>query len=458
MSVDGLVRRQREYFRTGVTRDYGFRREALRRLLEGLERREAGLLGALKADLGKGVHEAYASEVGFLAGELRHALRSLRGWMRAEVRAVPWMAWPGSGRVVREPYGVALVMGPWNYPLQLLLTPLVGAVAAGNCVVLKPSEHALRTAEEVGGLVGELFEEAHVAVVNGGRELAEDLLKEKFDTIFFTGGTEVGRVVMAAAARHLTPVTLELGGKCPCIVAEDAVVEVAARRIAWGKWMNAGQTCVAPDHVWVHRSRVGELVDRLREVVGEFYGGDPRVSGDYGRIVHAGHLRRLVGYLGDGRVVVGGGWDEEALYMDPTVMVDVIPGSRVMAEEVFGPVLPVLVYDDLGEVFSWLGGRGAALAVYVFTTSGRVVEQVVGGTRSGGVCVNDTVVQILGRELPFGGVGESGMGRYHGRAGYECFSYPRVLVRRPAGMDVALRYPPARVSLGVLKRVVRWLG
>lgn len=458
MNVPAIIAGQRARIRSGATRSVEFRLAQLQKLADLLETHEEELLAALHADLRKSPHEAYASEIGFVLGEIRHAMRRLPSWMKPERRSSPWVAWPARSHLHSEPYGVALIIGPWNYPLQLLLSPLVGAIAAGNCAILKPSEFAPHTGEVVERMIHSAFSKDDLAVIRGGRETSEALLREKFDTIFFTGGTETGRAVMAAAARHLTPVTLELGGKCPCIVCHDAPLRTTARRIVWGKFMNAGQTCVAPDHVWADSRIASRLLDEIKNALREFYGESPQQSADYGRIVNHRHFDRLTAHLKDGRAICGGESDPADLYISPTVLVGVREDSPVMTEEIFGPILPVLEFSDLDEVLTKLGDRPKPLALYLFTGDAAMQERVISRTQSGGVCVNDTIVQILGSDLPFGGVGESGMGNYHGRASFDCFSHSRTVMRRSLSMDPEFRYPPLDISLKWLKRMLRFLS
>lgn len=458
MDYGSLIARQRAFFQTGATAAADFRRRQLEALQDALIRREADLLAALHADLRKNPHEAYAAEIGHVLGEIRHARKNLRSWMKPEHRRAPFFAWPSRAALHREPYGVALIIGPWNYPLQLLLAPLVGAIAGGNTAVLKPSEFAPHTAAVVAAMIAETFDEEFIAVVEGGQDCAEALLREKFDTLFFTGSTRIGRVVMSAAARHLTPVTLELGGKCPCIVAADAPIEMTARRIVWGKFMNAGQTCVAPDHLWVDRRIAPALLDALRKAIRDFYGDDPQRSPDYGRIIHRRHFDRLHAMLNDGRIAHGGRADPDDLYFEPAILTNVAEDSAVMGEEIFGPILPVLEYDEIDEVLTTLRGQPLPLALYLFTADRTLQDRVLAETRSGGVCINDTISHIIGRDLPFGGVGESGMGSYHGRASFECFTHQRAVLRRSLRIDPAFRYPPPRASLAALKRLMRFFG
>ncbi len=445
-------------FDSGATLPMAFRRDALRTLAVLLEEHEAEFLQALHQDLRKSPHEAYATELGFVQNEIRYALRNLASWMRPQKRKTPWMAWPARTEVRRQPFGVALIIGPWNYPLQLLLSPLVGAIAAGNCAVLKPSELAPHTSALLVRLLRSAFADEYIAIIPGEREVSETLLAERFDSIFFTGSSEIGKRVMAAAARHLTPVTLELGGKCPCIVCHDTPLKTAARRIVWGKFMNAGQTCVAPDHLWVDARVVDAFVVALRETIEDFYGSNPQQSKDYGRIVHRRHFDRLVSYLGDGKIACGGESDAEDLYLAPTVITDVPECSLLRQEEIFGPVLPVFVFSQIEKVLGHLQQCPKPLALYLFTEDVSVQQQVIGQSQSGGVCVNDTVMQILGRDLPFGGIGESGMGQYHGKASFECFSHPRVIMKRGTGSDPAHRYPPMKTPFVWLKRLLRYFG
>jgi len=453
-----LIARQREFFLSGGTASHGFRHDRLKDLEYGLIERETELLEALHADLRKNPLEAYASEIGFVLGEVRHAIKHLPRWMKPERRRAPVAAWPARAELRHEAYGVSLIIGPWNYPLQLLLAPLVGAISAGNAAVLKPSEFAPHTAAVSSAMIKERFDENFIAVVEGGRECAEALLREKFDKIFFTGSTGTGRAVMAAAARHLTPVTLELGGKCPCIVAADAPIELTARRIVWGKFINAGQTCVAPDHLRVDRRIAAPLLDAMRAEIRRFYGENPRQSPDYGRIINRRHFDRLHALLADGKIFHGGGSDVDDLYIEPSILTEVPPDSPAMCDEIFGPILPVMEFDDLTEVLAIQRDLPPPLALYLFTADRPLQERVLAETRSGGVCINDTISHIIGSDLPFGGVGESGMGSYHGRAGFECFSHRRSVLRRSLAVDPSFRYPPPKAPLATLKRVMRYFS
>ena len=457
MPAAATVRRARDFFATGATRPLAFRREQLEKLSAALRQHEPALLAALRADLGKSPYQAVSSEIALVRAEISHALRHISGWAAPSKRPTPWLVAPARGWVQPEPFGVALIVGSWNYPVQLLLSPLVSAIAAGNAALLKPSELAPRTAETLAGLVATTYPPEYVTTVNGGPEAAEMLFQEKFDKIFFTGSARVGRLVMMAAARHLTPLTLELGGKCPAIVCADTKVELAARRIAWGKFLGAGQTCVAPDHVRVHRSVRDPFLHALKKALLEFYGPDPRRSADYGRIVNKMHFDRLQNYLAGGKIVHGGEYDAQELYLAPTILTDVPADAPVLQEEIFGPVLPVVEFNDLAETVTQLRAAPVPLALYLFTEDRAVEDKIIREVRSGGVCVNDVISHMIGAGLPFGGLGESGFGAYHGRAGFETFSHQRSVLRRGTWLDLPFRYPPARLSLPQLKRALGFL-
>lgn len=457
MDLAATVQRHRTFFQSGVTRPLGFRQAQLEKLLAALDHNEGALLKALHSDLRKSPVQAYATEMALVQAEIRHALKNLRRWTAPKRGRTPWFVAPASGWVQPEPFGVALIFSPWNYPLQLLFAPLSSAIAAGNCALLKPSELAPHTAEVMAKLVRETFAEEFISIVTGGVDVAEALLRERFDKIFFTGSTQAGRAVMTAAARHLTPVTLELGGKCPAVVCADAPIELAARRIAWGKFLNAGQTCVAPDFVLVERSVRDSFVTALKKSLREFYGDDPNRSEDYGRIVNRRHFDRLVSYLRDEKVVHGGKYDLERLFISPTILVNSSMDSAVMREEIFGPILPVLDYEKLDDALALLQARPTPLALYIFTASRDTETQILDKVRSGGVCVNDVVSHMMVTGLPFGGLGESGLGSYHGRSGFEAFTHQRAMMRRPFWVDPPFRYPPSKVALASLKRAIKFM-
>jgi len=430
----------------------------LKTLRAGLEEKRDLLLGALKRDLGKPPREAFLSEIGVVLNEIDYALSRLRSWTRPRRARTPLIWLPASSRVVPEPKGVALIIGPWNYPIGLLLTPLVGALAAGCPAILKPSEDAPASGQALESFIGKLFPPEIVAVVRGGAQAAEILLQEEFGHVFFTGSQRIGKKVMAAAALTLTPVTLELGGKNPCIVDESAVLGPSARRIAWGKFFNAGQTCVAPDYLLVPSRLKAELIDNLKAAIDSFYGNDPRRSPDYARIVNERHFQRLLGLLKKGKVAAGGESDAASLYLAPTLLEEVGWGDPVMAEEIFGPILPILEYEDLETAIEAVNSRPRPLALYFFSGNRRNRERILAGIPSGGACLNDTLLHILSPRMPFGGIGASGVGGYHGQASFATFTHFRSVMVRSFRPETGLRYPPypGKLSgLGIIRRLLR---
>jgi aldehyde dehydrogenase (NAD+) len=439
--ITAAVERCRAAYRSGVTRPLEWREQTLRRLRAVLVDRTDELEAALRADLGKPGVEAFAADIGFAIADIDHTLAHLRSWAAPRAVATPLTFQPASSKVVREPLGVAVVIAPWNYPVQLLLGPMVAAIAAGNAVVGKPSEVAPATATELGRVVDALGSEA-VGVVQGGVEETTELLAQRVDHVFYTGNGAVGRIVMRAAAEHLTPVTLELGGKSPAIVSTKADLAVAAKRIAWGKFLNAGQTCVAPDYVLVEAAAHGELVEGLVAAVREFYGEDPQRSPDFARIVSERHVERLQKLLGAGTVATGGVVDVGDRYVAPTVLTDVTRDDPVMTEEIFGPILPVIAVESLEAAIAFVDAGEKPLALYVFSGDDAEVDRVLAGTSSGGVCVNGTVMHLSNPKLPFGGVGESGMGAYHGEAGFLTFTHERAVLARSTRLDPPIMYPP----------------
>jgi aldehyde dehydrogenase (NAD+) len=450
-----LVAAVRSAFDDGTTRSLVWRRQQLRRMIELLEENEDELLAALRADLGKPSVEGYVTDIAFVLSELRLMVRNLEKW-NAPVRVrTPLASMPGRSRLVPQPLGVVLVIAPWNYPVQLLLVPAAGAIAAGNAVVMKPSEISGHTSALLARLVPRYLDSRAVAIVEGGVPETTALLEQRFDHIFYTGNGTVGRIVMSHAARHLTPVTLELGGKSPAIVDSSARLAVTARRIAWGKWLNAGQTCVAPDYVLVERSRELALVEELTKCIGEFYGSDPATSDSYGRIVSDRHFDRLVGMLGDGTVATGGGNSRADKYIAPTILTNVTLDGRLMTEEIFGPLLPIVPVDDVGEAIAFIRSRPDPLALYVFAEDDRVIDRVVDETSAGGVTVNGTLLHLTNPNLPFGGVGESGMGAYHGMAGVRVFQHLKPVLSRGTRPDPRVAYPPyTKTKLRIIRRLL----
>jgi aldehyde dehydrogenase (NAD+) len=435
----------RRAFDAGRTKPYAWRVATLERLRDLLIAREDRFLDALAADFGKPRAEAWLTEIGFTISDVNHTLAHLPLWMKPDKVATPVAFKPGKSYIVREPVGVTCVIAPWNYPAQLLLVPVVAAIAAGNAVVAKPSELAPHTAAELVSLLDDLQDPA-IASVQGGVAETTELLTQRFDHILYTGNSRVARIVMQAAAVHLTPVTLELGGKSPAIVSRNANIEVAAKRIAWGKFVNAGQTCIAPDYVLIERSVHDELVRALGTAIDSFYGSDPQTSADYTRIVNAPHFHRIEKLLHCGTVAIGGQSDADTRYIAPTVLTGITKDDPVMGEEIFGPVLPIIAVDSLDEAVRFVNEGSAKgdkpLALYTFSESDDENDRVLATATSGGACVNGTLLHISNPALPFGGVGESGMGAYHGKFGFDTFSHQRSVHTRSTKLDPALMYPP----------------
>tara|TARA_B100000073_G_scaffold15104_1_gene12309 strand:+ start:2179 stop:3552 length:1374 start_codon:yes stop_codon:yes gene_type:complete len=432
----------RKAFASGRTRDASWREKQLDGLVRLLEENDEALIAALHADLGKPRAEGWTTDLGTTATEISYIRKNIRKWMKSRKVRVPMVAQPGSGFIKPEPLGVILVITPWNYPISLLLNPLAAVFAAGNTAVCKPSELAPACSKLMAELIPQYVDPEAAVVVEGDVEIATELLEQKWDHIFFTGSTNVGRIVMQAAANHLTPVTLELGGKSPTIVDESADLVAAANRITWGKFLNAGQTCIAPDYVFAHENIREELVDKIKKATNEFYGSDPKTSPDYARIVSERHLNRLTGLLDDGTVVLGGSHDTADRYLEPTILLDPSTDSAIMSDEIFGPILPILSFTDLQEVIGFVNARPKPLALYIFANSDNVVDEVISQTSSGGVCVNHSLLHYGVSDLGFGGVGDSGIGRYHGKSGFDQFSNMKSVLKKRFKPELSLLYPP----------------
>ena len=419
-----------------------WRKQQLEQMLKMLEDNESEFLDALATDLGKPRVEGFITDIAFVASEVKSMIKNLKKWNRPERVGTPLVTMPAKSRLIPEPVGVVLVIAPWNYPIQLLLVPVASAIAAGNAVVMKPSEVSAATAALLGRLVPKYFDTSAVAIVEGGVSETTELLEQHFDHIFYTGNGTVGRIVMAAAVKNLTPVTLELGGKSPVIIDASANLRVAARRIAWGKWMNAGQTCIAPDYVMVNAKVQEAFIDELGKSITEFYGDDPKVSESYGRIVSPRHFERLVSLQTGGTAAIGGENDSADRYIAPTVLVDVDRDAPIMNEEIFGPLLPIIGVSSTEESIAYINAHPHPLALYVFSEDKRVVADVLSRTTAGGVTVNGTIMHLTNPNLPFGGIGESGMGGYHGKSGVRLFQHMKPVLTRGTKLDPSLAYPP----------------
>jgi aldehyde dehydrogenase (NAD+) len=442
-------------FASGRTRPLEWRRQQLAQLDRLMQAHEADFAAALASDLGKSRFETVLAETGFVSSEARYALRHLDAWVRPRRVRTPLLAQPGRSWIQPEPKGVVLIIAPWNYPVSMVFAPLVGTLAAGNAAILKPSEVTPHVSATIAALVPRYLDPEACVVVEGGVAETTELLAQRFDHVFYTGNERVARIVMTAAARHLTPVTLELGGKSPCLVEASADIEIAARRVAWAKFVNAGQTCVAPDHVFVERDVAEPFLAAMRRGVHEFYGEDASRSPDYCRIVTERHAQRLADLLVGQNVVLGGRVDVAQRYVEPTIVLDPRADSTVMQEEIFGPILPVTVVERIDDVLDPLSDRPKPLALYLFTRDAPLERRVLERLSAGSVCINDAMIFMASPELPFGGVGASGIGRYTGWYGFETFSHMKPVMRRSFRPDVDLRYPPYSERKARLLKLVR---
>ncbi|TNP00134.1 aldehyde dehydrogenase [Bacillus pacificus] len=455
MSISSIVNKQKAYFYNGHTRSIEVRKNNLKKLYEGIQRFEEEIFQALKLDLNKSVHESFTTEVGYVLKEISFQLKHISSWSKPKRVRTALTHFGSKGKVVPEPYGVTLIIAPWNYPFQLAIAPLVGALAAGNTIVLKPSELTPNVSKVITGMLEELFQEELVAVVEGGVEESTALLKEPFDYIFFTGSVGVGKVVMEAAAKQLTPLTLELGGKSPCIVHKDAKIDVTARRIVWGKFLNAGQTCVAPDYMYVHASVKEQLIEALRHEIEEQYGKEPLHNDNYVRIVSERHFERLCTFLKDGKTVIGGNYKKETLHIEPTVLTNVTWESAVMEDEIFGPILPIIEYDNIEDVIDTIQQHPKPLALYVFSENKGVQKKVTSNISYGGGCINDVVYHLATPYLPFGGVGSSGLGSYHGEESFRTFSHYKSILAQSTAFDMKIRYSSTKSALKFIRKLLK---
>ncbi len=442
----------RTFFKTNASKELSFRKKYLKALRDKIVEKEDDLCHALYQDFKKPTFEALASETQFVLSELNHIIKHLDYWAQTQRVSGSWANFPSRDYVQYEPYGNVLVIAPWNYPIQLALSPLIGALAAGNTVVIKPSELTPHAARIISEIIADVFPEDYVTVVEGGVETSQALLKEPWDYIFFTGSTRVGQIVYEAAAKHLTPVTLELGGKSPCIVDASANIKIAAKRIAWGKFLNAGQTCIAPDYVLVHEAVKEQLVHALKGAITTFYGSEPNQT-DYARMVSDDHFERVKGYLEGQTLLSGGTCITSERYIAPTLLDDPSLDSKVMQDEVFGPVLPIIGYTDVSEIKKHIDHFSKPLALYVFSENRKFQKWVQKNFSFGGGAINDTVIHITNKKLPFGGVGASGINGYHGKNSFLTFSHKKSMVKRGTWLDIPMRYPPYELPLKWAKKI-----
>lgn len=451
------INEQRKYFSTNETKDIDFRINKLKKLREVLKNEEEKVFEALRKDLMKSTFESYVTEVAMVYDEINTQIKNIRKWSKRRRVKTPIVQFPAKSFVQLEPYGIVLIIGPFNYPFMLTMDPLIGAIAAGNTVVLKPSESAPETSKVLKSILEQVFDEKYVLHVNPerGKEVVEELLREKFDYIFFTGSAMIGKIVMKAAAENLTPITLELGGKSPCIVDRDCKVELAAKRIVWGKAMNSGQTCVAPDYIYVHKDIEKEFIKKLEEEIKTQFGEEPLKSEDYSKMVNEREFNRVLSYIDKDKLVFGGNYNKETLQIEPTILKDVTWDDSVMEREIFGPILPILNFEDLDDVIKIINSKDKPLALYYFSEDKNKIKKILNTTSSGGVTINDTLVHVSSTYLPFGGVGNSGMGEYHGKYSFDLFSNKKGVMDRKTFLDINLRYAPFQNKLTIIKKIMK---
>jgi aldehyde dehydrogenase (NAD+) len=447
---------QRDFYNAGNTLPYEFRKSQLRALENAVKKYDAEISDALFADLGKSKEESWATETGLLLGEIKYAVKNLHHWMKPKRVSTGLITFPSSGKIYRDPLGVVLIISPWNYPVQLSLVPLIGAIAAGNCAVLKPSEMAPATEKLIAKIIKETFNENYITVVTGdGADIIPAMINAfHFNHIFFTGSTAVGKSIYKLAADQLIPMTLELGGKSPCIVESDADLKVAAKRIVLGKFLNAGQTCIAPDYILVKESVREKLLNELSETIEQFYTADPSASYDYGKIINQKRFQKLASFLSEGTIFYGGKTDESKLYIQPTILTDITLADSVMKEEIFGPILPVITFTTTDEAINIVRENNSPLSFYLFTKNKSIEAEWLRRTTFGGGCINNTVYHFANLNMPFGGIGNSGIGSYHGRKTFEIFSHAKPVLKTGTWLDPGIKYPPLKGKINLLKKFI----
>ncbi|PRS01782.1 aldehyde dehydrogenase family protein [Bacillus atrophaeus] len=454
-SIPSIISRHQAFFTAGHTRSIKARLDALRNIKQAIKTYEADVLSALYQDLHKSEHEAYTTEIGIVLKEISFVMKRLRKWAKPKKVKTPLTHIGSQSVMIPEPYGTVLVIAPWNYPFQLALSPLIGAIAAGNTVIVKPSEYTPAVSAVLSSIIRDVFPPGYVTLVEGGPDTSTALLKQPFDYIFFTGSVSVGKIVMEAAAKQLIPVTLELGGKSPCIVHKDADIKLAAKRIVFGKFTNAGQTCIAPDYLVVHEEIKSEFVKEMQHIIGEFFGHQPELNPAYGKIVSERHFQRLIGFLNDGIPLTGGKADHKHHKIAPTVLDQVKDEAPVMQEEIFGPIFPLFTYRSTDEVIAMVNARPKPLALYLFTNHKTVEQHILENISFGGGCINDTLMHAATPYLPFGGVGESGIGRYHGFDSFKTFTHKKSILKQTNRFDLAFRYPSSKNGLRLIRKLLK---
>ena len=455
--VESMLNEHNKFFISGETRNIEYRIAALKKLKSVIKKYEKEIINALYRDLGKSEFEAYGTEIGLVLDSIGNFTKHLKKWAKTKRVRTPMHQFLSKGYIMYEPYGTVLIIGPFNYPFQLLIEPLVGAIAAGNCAVLKPSENTPTVSGLVKKIIEETFEKNYIRVIEGEKETTSALINSAFDYIFFTGSVQIGRIVMRAAAENLLPITLELGGKSPVIVDKTANLEIAAKRILWGKLVNSGQTCIAPDYIFVHKDIKENFIEKLKSTAISFYGEDASKSIDYGRIVSNSQFERLASIIekDKNKIIYGGNSNAGTLYIEPTIIDNVDFQDAVMQDEIFGPIMPILEYENLEEVIEMINNRPKPLALYVFTEDKKVETSVLSRISFGGGCVNDTISHVAGSNMPFGGVGNSGMGAYHGRDSFETFSHRKSILKKSTSIDIKLIFPPYGNRIKLIKKILK---
>lgn len=453
--IDLIVNKQKAFFNLNSTKDIYFRIEQLDKLKNIILEYEDLIIDSLYKDLGKSPFESYSTEIGMVLSEISHAQKNIKNWSKVKKVKTPLTNFKAKSYIYPEPYGNVLIISPWNYPLQLTLAPLLGAIAAGNTALIKPSSSSLHTSNTIEKMINENFPEEFIHVINMDSKSADYLLDKKFDYIFYTGSVSVGKLIMGKASKHLTPITLELGGKSPCIVDKEGNIDIFAKRIVWGKFLNAGQTCVAPDYVYVHKDIKDKLIENIVKYIEYFYGKNIKDNDEYPRIINKKQFNRLISLIDENKLIYGGDSDLESLYISPTIMDNITWDDPVMEDEIFGPILPLLEYESIVQVIEEIKKRPRPLALYVFSTNPKVVTKVINSLSFGGGCINDTVMHLANPHMPFGGIGNSGMGAYHGEYSFHTFTHYKSILDKSLSPDVDTRYPPYKGKLKWVKKFMK---
>jgi aldehyde dehydrogenase (NAD+) len=451
-TINNLFTAQKSYYNTGSTRNPDFRRQALLKLKQSIIKNELLIVEALKKDLGKPKMEAYTAEIGNVIKEINFLHKNLKKWIRPAKVNGTLLDFPSKGYKTREPFGNVLIIGPWNYPFELTLSPLAGAIAAGNTTIVKPSEISTESSRVIHKIISEAFNEEYIAVVEGGRDVVEYLQENPFDKIFFTGSPSVGKIIMQKAALHLTPVTLELGGKSPCIIDKNINIDTAVKRILWGKFMNNGQTCISPDYLIIHKSGREKFLESMQKNIISFWGTNIKDNPDYGRIINQRHFNRVSSLFSSDEVLIGGKMDEKTLFIEPTIIEVNDLNHPIMKEEIFGPVLPLITYTNIDIIIDIVSRNPSPLALYIFSEDKKFVKSLISTIPSGGVCINDTISHMLNHRIPFGGKGRSGMGNYHGKYSIDTFSHHRAVLKKSMKIDIPVKYPPYKNNHELIRK------